>query len=79
MNSENIACHIKKRLPFEFQDATIFAVLLHQGLPPTADGCLPFEGVMHMVTYEGLFSLIVAICAIISIVISFGSMKKVVW
>ena len=32
--------------------------------------CLPLEEVMRMVTYEGLFALIVAICAIISIVIS---------
>ena len=39
-------------------------------LPPTADGLPPIEGVVRMVTYEGLFALIMAICAIISIVIS---------
>lgn len=39
-------------------------------LPPTADGLPPVEGVVRMVTYEGLFALIMAICAIISIVIS---------
>lgn len=40
------------------------------GVPSTAaDGSPPVEEVVRMVTYEALFALITAICAIISIVI----------
>ena len=45
------------------------ALMRLEALPLTADGCPSFarREVIRMVTYEGLFAFIVAICAIISL------------